>query len=228
MSKELSTKHKWIIAVAIFLSVVAIILSIITLCSVYPNKDLGFDYLGIIVGMFALLITILIGWQIFSMINFKEAQKEAQDISNKTLIEYEKSKLEIKKLVEDANSIYYYNTARLYWSTAQNSLSPRELRISSYERNTALAIRFCCKSKKFDTVNDFLQNALYKIKFNQTSNRKEPNPSYIIFLYRCIEEYKNKIEDSHIKSLSELYSKAPKNDYNETLFELLFEEDTKL
>ena len=121
MSKELSTKHKWIIAIAIILSVVAITMSIITLCSVYPNKDLGFDYLGIIVGMFALLITILIGWQIFSLINFRETQKEILELREEskrmlanTKEYHDKIELEIYKTKAEAQYAIYLSCLMEY------------------------------------------------------------------------------------------------------------------
>lgn len=59
------------------LSVISTIISIIAICRVCPNtSDLGLDYQGIIVGILALLVTVLIGWQIYTAINVKEELKE--------------------------------------------------------------------------------------------------------------------------------------------------------
>lgn len=41
-------------------------------------NHLGFDYFGIVVGFFTLLITFLVGWQIFSTIRAKEGLREMQ------------------------------------------------------------------------------------------------------------------------------------------------------
>jgi hypothetical protein len=62
MSEEKSDIHSGI-AVAIIFSIAAIIMSI---CSLARNNErvLGFDYLGVIVGILALLVTFLVGWQI--------------------------------------------------------------------------------------------------------------------------------------------------------------------
>lgn len=63
--------------VILILSVISTIISIIAICRVCPNtSELGLDYQGIIVGMLALLVTALIGWQIYIAINVKEELKE--------------------------------------------------------------------------------------------------------------------------------------------------------
>lgn len=48
---------------------------IIVLAERYPRTGLGFDYLGLIVGILSILVTILIGWQIYSVINIRETAK---------------------------------------------------------------------------------------------------------------------------------------------------------
>ena len=47
----------------------------IVLAERYPRTDLDFDYLGLIVGILALLVTVLIGWQIYSVIKIRETTK---------------------------------------------------------------------------------------------------------------------------------------------------------
>ncbi len=42
-------------------------------------QNLGVDYLGLIVAIFAIIVTLLVGWQIFSTIKAKEELKEARD-----------------------------------------------------------------------------------------------------------------------------------------------------
>lgn len=69
--------------------------NIIAICRAYP-RDLGIDYLGWIVGILALLTTILIGWQIYTMFDLKqikdELKKKELDIFTRSkfnLIEFE-------------------------------------------------------------------------------------------------------------------------------------------
>ena len=51
--------------ITLILSAISIMVSVAALCRTYPHtSELGMDYQGIIVGVLALLITVLIGWQI--------------------------------------------------------------------------------------------------------------------------------------------------------------------
>lgn len=61
--------------------IISIIISITSLSIVAPrSKNLDFDYIGIIIGLLSLIVTILIGWQIYSTINIKNLiYKEIDD-----------------------------------------------------------------------------------------------------------------------------------------------------
>ncbi len=66
------------------LSVTAIAISIIALCRVYPHtSDLGLDYQGIIVGILALLVTAVVGLNIYTLVDFKRATKEVEMLKGK-------------------------------------------------------------------------------------------------------------------------------------------------
>lgn len=60
--------------VIVLLNIFALAFSVMALCMTHPNQ-LGFDYIGAIVGILALLVTILIGWNIFYAIHNKEKIK---------------------------------------------------------------------------------------------------------------------------------------------------------
>lgn len=58
------TSNKQLIWVSLAISVISLIVSIIVLVNYCPTQNLKFDYLGVIVGMLALLVTSLIGAQV--------------------------------------------------------------------------------------------------------------------------------------------------------------------
>ena len=60
------------------LSIVAISLSIIAIAKVAPTQIIDFDYLGAIIGVLSFLVTLLIGYQIYTVINVKEELKEVR------------------------------------------------------------------------------------------------------------------------------------------------------
>lgn len=65
------------------ISIIAIILSIIAIWIVlaghFPRTNLDFDYLGLLVGILALLVTILIGWDIYKAISIEKTIREKTD-----------------------------------------------------------------------------------------------------------------------------------------------------
>ena len=76
------------------------IISVFCLCRICPrilecicpyckDCDLGLDYIGVIVGLLSLLVTILIGWNIYSVLNIKS--------------EWEKYKKKIERMESEFN-----------------------------------------------------------------------------------------------------------------------------
>lgn len=56
---------------------VSLVLSVAAVCmAYYHTPDLGFDYQGMIVGVLSLLVTVLVGWNIWSLIDFKRKEIE--------------------------------------------------------------------------------------------------------------------------------------------------------
>lgn len=48
---------------------ISLVFSIFALCRAYPRESLGFDYMGVIVGLLALLVGFLVAWQIYKTID---------------------------------------------------------------------------------------------------------------------------------------------------------------
>lgn len=91
MKKE-SRDRNWIVWITLGLSVIAIAISIIAICIACPHMpELGFDYQGVLVGILSLLVTALLGWNIYSAIQLDE-------IMNKKIEQAkEKAGVEIRK-----------------------------------------------------------------------------------------------------------------------------------
>ena len=94
------------------LSIAAIICSVVAICVSLPSApELGIDYIGVIVGILSLLVTMLIGWQIWNVIAIdkkidgkvkqtSDSLTESINVTKKEMIEYiekanEKSQTEI-------------------------------------------------------------------------------------------------------------------------------------
>ena len=89
-------KESW----ALLLSSVAVLISLVAICVACPHKaELGFDYQGVIVGVLSLLVTILIGWQIYTFIDINKKSKELEEAKTAALISTERNAI---------SDFYYY------------------------------------------------------------------------------------------------------------------------
>ena len=86
------------------LSIAAIICSVVAICVSLPSApELGIDYIGVIVGILSLLVTMLIGWQIWNTIAIeKKIKAETKTVSKSFDKEIKTTKkgrlvLEVKK-----------------------------------------------------------------------------------------------------------------------------------
>lgn len=111
---------KKISGVSLAASVIALVMSIIALVNCVPTQGLRFDYLGVVVGILALLVTALIGAQVGQyvfvdrkiekitrklarVISRKVAQEEAMEVAES--IAQETASESVKKMQEDLRSI---------------------------------------------------------------------------------------------------------------------------
>lgn len=89
------------------LFIIAIALSLISLgLSFYHHHRLQeavtWDSLGILVGILSLLVTVLIGWQIYTIINVKEELNSVQKFKSDTQKQLQLYKVEIQKEIQEA------------------------------------------------------------------------------------------------------------------------------
>lgn len=75
---ELSSGIAW----SLLCSFAAIVISIIALAKCAPSSQLHADYIGVIVGMLALLVTVLVGWQVYALIEIKAVLRRMRKAEN--------------------------------------------------------------------------------------------------------------------------------------------------
>lgn len=100
--------NRWAIA-SLIISPIALILGAISFFRSYPrSENLGFDYIGLLVGILAILVTILIAWQIYNTIGIDARVKEVEMMQAelKTELENAKRKRELSE-GEMKASIYF-------------------------------------------------------------------------------------------------------------------------
>lgn len=63
--------------ISIWIGITALVLSIISICtSAWRSPELSFDYQGVIVGVLSLLVTVILGWNIYTVIDIKNTRGE--------------------------------------------------------------------------------------------------------------------------------------------------------
>lgn len=83
----------------IILSIMATILSIIAICVSLPTTEISFDYLGCLIGILGVLVTVLIGWNIYAVIDFRQEKQR--------LVQYfEEQKNDIRLLGSDLKTTF--------------------------------------------------------------------------------------------------------------------------
>lgn len=112
-------RNKKIDATPLIVSIIAFVFSIISLgVACYRTDNLGFDYLGVIVGILAILVTILMAWQLYKYSAWKDTINEvlytALDKSTKDYTSYMKSITQIytrSMVIDNSKSAFLFDTA---------------------------------------------------------------------------------------------------------------------
>lgn len=66
---------------SLILSSIAIVISVITICLTMPRTDMSIDYLGLITGILGVLVTVLKGWNIYMIIDFRQEMENLKQYS---------------------------------------------------------------------------------------------------------------------------------------------------
>ncbi|KAA5451027.1 hypothetical protein [Bacteroides caccae] len=87
------------------LSIAAIICSVVAICVSLPSApELGIDYIGVIVGILSLLVTMLIGWQIWNVIAIdKKIDGKVEQTSDSLTKSIDATKKEMIDYIQKAN-----------------------------------------------------------------------------------------------------------------------------
>lgn len=60
----------------LLVSILAIVLSVIAISTSLPQTEMSFDYLGFITGSLGFLVTVLLGWNIYTIFDFRQERQD--------------------------------------------------------------------------------------------------------------------------------------------------------
>lgn len=188
MNKDNSTNSKFKTVIWRLVAAIALLLGVFSTCRLYYRTvDLGFDYMGVIVGSLAILVTFLVGWNIYSAIDAKEKIKFYQDeIDGLKTLQEEQMKAFEKKSYKIQGDLY--NTTV---SLAEKINTPRALSLyTDMVLNMVLSIDSLSRAESF---------ALADIKLEH----------YCIIIKSDLDTFKKNIENKTKKDLLEFLFEIP-------------------
>lgn len=98
---------------SIWISIVSLLLSVIAVCvAVWRSPELDFDYQGVLVGVLSLLVTVLVGLNIYTLVDFRKKESMVDEkikLITESLSNLNKAELSTSATTEHAISFLYYS-----------------------------------------------------------------------------------------------------------------------
>ena len=156
-------------------SVVSLIVSVIALCTIcVRNASLDFDWYGVLIGILSLLVTVLIGWNIYVGIDFDKRIDRKMEIA-------------LSKIGSDVEFINDRTTYTLLVNIASimreqtNSLLAFDMYLK--------AAMFASKARRIDLTNQYLENAIEIFDVMMTSPLCTRDKNTFKSKFRRLEDY---------------------------------------
>lgn len=172
----------------LLISGLSLIISIIALCVIcVRNNSLDFDWYGVLIGILSLLVTVLIGWNIYVGIDFDKRIDRKME----------------KALANIGADVEYINDRTTY------SLFVNIASIMREQTNSLLAFDmylkaalFASKAKRIDLTNEYLGNAVEIFDVMMTSPHCIKDRDIFKSKFRRLEDYIDllKLIDSEISN----------------------------
>ena len=206
-NKVMNNKYKGIFILSCGLSIVALIISVIALCRTCPRTvSLSFDYLGVIIGILSVLVTVVIGWNIYSILDIKNLRSENDG--------------KIKKLEEKFYNNAYTGLAQTHLSFANSYVIDLSEKDSSKSKNQRVGlfilhylytISYYCETKQYKNgdIKDNIKTWIGTI-IKITNREKECNADFKLSV-----SYYNQL----VKLCDQISDKMPSNELFEELTE---------
>lgn len=165
--------------IAIIISVVSFILSVISIAKIYPRIHFDIDYTGALIAVLSLLVTLLVGWQIFYAINYKEK------INNIT--EDFRSKI-------NENELKTNQTRGMCFNMCSKILYEKEDYIHAYEYCLYSIRNYVFGNTKLSNIENILNTMEASLNNMSTCSEFESEEMF----YTCLHEIKESILDKEI------------------------------
>ena len=211
-NKAKDINHNRMFIILFSLVFITLVISITSLCLNTPKyKELGFDYTGIIVGVLSLLVTILVGWQIYMYLTMQDRLKKdiLSEIDFKlnnfrsTISKEQDDKLQ--KLEDSIGAFLLQTKGDLLYEIDRNKNIGQSL--DNYIRSVSIFLEL-----KEDKYAELILNKC-NTYFLVEKQKRNPNlkehvyTNYDIYMKHLLKYSNNSKVNSLIRNLSKVYSK---------------------
>lgn len=175
---------------ALMLSGCAFVFSLFTLCRCLPrvlsNQALDFDYIGVIVGILSVLITILVGWNVFSVIDLKNTAKKMEE-RNKHI---EEIKRQMEAMYNSLQEQIFAESNRTALITFQSMADfyLRQNDTSNCFYYTILSIAAAFKSNQEESAKYFI-DMVHETEAEKLSFYEETKQTMLKIVYGCLNDH---------------------------------------
>lgn len=193
---------KWTIVMWKFLSFLALFFSILAVCrSFCRTPDLGFDYLGVLVGSLAIMVTYLVAWNIHTAIDANHKIKEMRDEIVTLRLSIVSDKLSSERKVNKLKAELYDNIV----SINRHILGFEKSAVSTHLLiNMVSSIDYLSRSEEYAVAESQIDYYYVMTKDNIALIKKDLDKESHVGLYRLLYEIPNKEKIKNYSKLEEL------------------------
>lgn len=197
---------KWTDVMWKILSFLALVFSIIAVCrSFCRTPDLGFDYLGVIVGSFAIMVTYLVAWNIHTAIDANHKIKEMRDEIATLRSSIVSDKLSSERKINKLKAELYDNIV----SINRHILGLEKSTVSTHLLiNMISSIDYLSRSEEFAVAESQIELYYAMTKDDLALIKKDLDKESHVGLYRLLYEIPNKEKIKNFSKLEELIKLA--------------------
>lgn len=198
--ENLNKKANWAIGLSIAALILVAIMFVLWCCNVGGFSAVNLDtFVGVIVALLAIIVTLVLGWQIFNLFELKQKLEEMNDLKSK----FDEQSEKIKKL-----SVRVEHAMNLTWG--DNEMSNKDYWFATFyyiiSLKYALAIDFTNNIPKIQSV-----LKLCKDEMNKAKKKRQISSSMIQKLecadkeirgftaYRCMKDFYDDIYENFIE-----------------------------
>lgn len=181
----MTAKQKWWLGFGLFLSILSVIFSTISLCN-SNSRNLDVDYIGVVGCVLGASVTILVGWQIYSLIQLEDIREGYKSIQNNFL--ELKQNLDSNSRILNAESTMLHGAHYITWyniGSDESALGTAYFMLTHALKNYALERKGDFVGKCLDLMRDCVcithKNNVWDKAFSDEVDRLAEQDFKVIF-----------------------------------------------